>query len=66
VAQKAYIRRYKSLVENLKGRKPGSFVNFGQFTCFWIRIQESHINGDPDRTGSGSTTLGKIYYTSTS
>jgi hypothetical protein len=40
----------------LKGRKLGSFVNYDQFPCCWIRIhfpntgriQDSQINADPD------------------
>jgi hypothetical protein len=44
----------------LKGRKPGLFVNFGQFPFFWILIRIP--NTDPDKgqlneCGSGSTTL---------
>jgi hypothetical protein len=52
----------------LKGRKPGLFVNFGQFPCYWtriripntricIRIQDSQMNAEPDGSGSGSITL---------
>ncbi len=63
-----YIRRYKQLQDDLcttkavlKGRKPGLFVNFGQFQCSWIRIRiripntgseswtlDSQMNADPD------------------
>ncbi len=39
----------------MKGRKPGLFVNFGQFPCSWIRIRIPNTDADPG--GSGSTTL---------
>jgi hypothetical protein len=45
-----------------KGKKPGLFVNFGQFPCSWIRIRIRITYTDPDagqpnQCGSGSTTL---------
>jgi hypothetical protein len=30
-----------------KGRKPGLFVNFGQFPCSWIRIRIPNTDPDP-------------------
>jgi hypothetical protein len=30
----------------LKARKPDLFVNFDQFPCSWIRIQDSQMNAD--------------------
>jgi hypothetical protein len=30
-----------------EGRKPGLFVNYGQFPCSWIRIRISIPNTDP-------------------
>ncbi len=31
----------------LKGRKPGLFLNFGQFPCSWIRIRIPNTDPDP-------------------
>jgi hypothetical protein len=41
----------------LNGRNLGLIVNFGQFTCSWIWIQDSQMNADPGGSGSGYTTL---------
>ncbi len=41
-------RIYVDTKASLKGWKSGLLVNFGQFLCSWIRIQESQINADPD------------------
>jgi hypothetical protein len=42
------------------GWKSGLFVNFGKFSCSWIRIQILNMDPDPGETnqcGSGSETL---------
>jgi hypothetical protein len=48
----------------LKGRKPGLFVNFGQFPCSWIRIRIPNTDpdpGQPNECGSGSKTLVELF-----
>ncbi len=55
-------RTYEGTKAFLKGRKPGLFVNFGQFPCSWIqiririsntdRIQDTLMNADPSGSGS--------------
>ncbi len=44
IGQRTYSEGTKAL---LKGRKPGLFVNFGQFTCSWIRIRIPNTDPDP-------------------
>ncbi len=42
----------------LKGKKPGTFVNYGQFPYCWIWIRIPHTDpdpGQPNQSGSGST-----------
>jgi hypothetical protein len=34
----------------LKGRKPGLFVNFGQFPCSWTWIRIPNIDPDPEQS----------------
>jgi hypothetical protein len=49
----------------LKGRKPGLFVNFGQFPSSWFGIRIPNTDPDPRHpndcgpggSGSGSTTM---------
>jgi hypothetical protein len=38
---------YEGTKAFLKGRKPGLFVNFSQFPCFWIQIRISNADPDP-------------------
>ncbi len=43
-----------------EGWKPGLFVNFGQFSCSWIRIRIPYTDpdpGQPNHCGSGTTIL---------
>jgi hypothetical protein len=54
----------------LKGKKPGLFVNFGQFPCSWIRIRISNTDPDqgqpnecgPRRIGSTILAIARAYY----
>ncbi len=39
---------YEGTKAFLKGRKPGLFVNFSQFTCSWIRMRIRIPNTDSD------------------
>ncbi len=55
IGQQTYLRRYKSQKPFWKAGNQIFSVYFGQFPCFWIRIQDSQISADPCR--SGSTTL---------
>ncbi len=51
---------YEATKAFLKGRKPGLFINFGQFPCSRIRIPNFDPDpGHPNEAGSGSTTLKK-------
>jgi hypothetical protein len=46
----------------LKGRKPGLFVNFNKYPCYWIRIRIPNTDpysGQPNKCGTGYTTLKK-------
>jgi hypothetical protein len=54
-SQKVKKHTYEGTKVFLKGRKPGSYVNFGQFRCSWIWIKDNQFNADP--CGFGSTTL---------
>ncbi len=45
--------RYKNIFERVE---LGKFVNFGQLHCYWIRIQESQINPDPNQQNTAKTT----------
>jgi hypothetical protein len=52
----------KNTYEGTKAcRKPGLYVNFGQFPCSWIQIRISNKDppdpGQSNECGSGSTTI---------
>ncbi len=51
---------YECTTAFMKGRKPSSFVNCGQFLCSWIRIRiPIQIRINADTCGSGSTILSR-------